>query len=124
MTDAPTKQCPYCAEQVRAEAVKCRHCGSMMSTPLSRTWYRVHEGKRIAGVCAGLAEEFGISVSDDTVYRMLKAMGFAHLSARPKAYRQDAEVMAAFKKTSRHAWRRSAGAPDPARSSRSGSRMR
>ena len=69
-------------------------------------------------------EEFGISVSDDTVYRMLKAMGFAHLSARPKAYRQDAEVMAAFKKTSRHAWRRSAGAPDPARSSRSGSRMR
>jgi phage shock protein PspC (stress-responsive transcriptional regulator) len=63
MTDAPTKQCPYCAEEVRAEAVKCRHCGSMLSTALSRTWYRSQHGKRIAGVCAGLAEEFGISVT-------------------------------------------------------------
>ncbi|MGH2621572.1 MAG: winged helix-turn-helix domain-containing protein, partial [Anaerolineales bacterium] len=69
-------------------------------------------------------QEFGISVSDDTVYRMLKAMGFAHLSARPKAYKQDAEVMAAFKKTSRSAWRKSASRSDPARPSRSGSRMR
>jgi len=69
-------------------------------------------------------EEFGISVSDDTVYRMLKAMGFAHLSARPKAYKQDAEVMAVFKKTSQHAWRKSASESDRARPSRSGSRMR
>jgi transposase len=29
-----------------------------------------------------LHEEFGISVSDDTVYRALKDLGFAHLSAR------------------------------------------
>lgn len=63
MTDAPTKRCPYCAEEVRAEAVKCRHCGSLLSGALTRTWYRSREGKRIAGVCAGLAEEFGISVT-------------------------------------------------------------
>ena len=44
-----------------------------------------------------LQEEFGISVSDDTVYRTLKALRFAHLSARPKAYRQDAEAAEAFK---------------------------
>src|SRR5438128_1326607 len=30
-----------------------------------------------------LHEEFGLSVSDDTVYRALKDLGFAHLSARP-----------------------------------------
>jgi transposase len=35
----------------------------------------------------GLHEEFGISVSDDTIYRALKDLGFLHLSARPKAAR-------------------------------------
>ena len=57
-----------------------------------------------------LHEEFGIEVSsDDTVYRALKQLGFAHLSARPRAYKQDAEAMEAFKKTSLAAWQKSAG---------------
>ena len=30
-------------------------------------------------------EEFGISVSDDTIYRSLKDLGFSHVSARPRA---------------------------------------
>ena len=55
-----------------------------------------------------LHEEFGISVSDDTVYRALKDLGFSHVSARPKAYKQDADAMEAFKKTFPPAWRRSA----------------
>jgi transposase len=55
-----------------------------------------------------LHEEFGISVSDDTVYRALKELGFSHVSARPKAHKQDAAVMDAFKKTLPSAWRRSA----------------
>jgi putative transposase len=42
-----------------------------------------------------LHEEFGVSVSDNTVYRALKDLGFAHLSARPKAYKQNPT----FKKT-------------------------
>lgn len=54
-----------------------------------------------------LHEEFGISVSDDTVYRALKQLGFSHLSARPRAYRQDADAVEAFKKTFPAAWRRS-----------------
>ena len=52
--------------------------------------------------------EFGLSVSDDTIYRALKDLGFSHVSARPKAYRQDAEAMEAFKKTFPNAWRKSA----------------
>ena len=52
-------------------------------------------------------EEFGISVSDDTIYRALKDLGFSHVSARPQAYKQDPEVMRAFKKTSPTAWRKS-----------------
>ena len=55
-----------------------------------------------------LYEEFGLSVSDDTIYRVLKELGFSHVSARPKAYKQDAEAMEAFKKTSPYAWRKSA----------------
>ena len=55
-----------------------------------------------------LHEEFGISVSDDTVYRALRELGFSHVSARPKAYKQDPEAVEAFKKTFAPAWRRSA----------------
>ena len=47
-----------------------------------------------------LYEEFGLAVSDDTIYRALKNLGFSHVSARPKAYKQNAEAMDAFKKTS------------------------
>jgi transposase len=46
-----------------------------------------------------LYEEFGLSVSDDTIYRALKNLGFSHVSARPRAYKQDPEAMEAFKKT-------------------------
>ena len=55
-----------------------------------------------------LYEEFALSVSDDTIYRALKDLGFSHVSARPKAYKQDPDAISAFKKTSPHTWRKSA----------------
>ncbi len=58
------KQCPFCAEDIQDRAVKCRYCGSLLEgSALTRTWYRSRRGKMIAGVCAGLAEQFGISVT-------------------------------------------------------------
>jgi phage shock protein PspC (stress-responsive transcriptional regulator) len=68
------KRCPFCAEDIRAEAVKCRYCGSFLDSGgvLARTWYRSREGKVIAGVCAGLAEQFGISV---TIIRIAFVLG-------------------------------------------------
>jgi transposase len=69
---------------------------------------------RACDLIALLQEEFGISVSDDTIYRALKDLGFAHLSARPKAYRQDPEAMEAFEKTSLPVWRRSVSSSRPA----------
>ena len=46
-----------------------------------------------------LFEEFGISVSDDTVYRALKELGFSHISARPRAYKQELEANRSIQKT-------------------------
>jgi phage shock protein PspC (stress-responsive transcriptional regulator) len=73
MPDGPTKLCPYCAEEIRVEALKCRFCGSFLDgSVLSRSWYRTRRGRRIAGVCAGLAEEFGVSV---TILRLAFLLG-------------------------------------------------
>ena len=63
------KKCPYCAEMIRAEAVKCRYCGSMLNTTKAAGigspqgyWQRVNEGKKIAGVCTGIAQQLDAPV--------------------------------------------------------------
>ena len=54
-----------------------------------------------------LHEQFRKSVCDDTVYRALKELGFSHVSARPKAYKQDPNAIEHFKKNFPIRWRKS-----------------
>jgi transposase len=46
-------------------------------------------------------ERFGVDYHERYVGTLLKQLGFSHMSARPRHPRQDAEVIEAFKKTSR-----------------------
>ena len=45
-------------------------------------------------------ERFAITVSDDTIRRLLHALGFSHISVRPKHPKQKEGVIETFKKTS------------------------
>ena len=44
-------------------------------------------------------ERFGVDYHERSIGKLLKALGFSHISARPRHPRQDGEVIAAFKKT-------------------------
>ena len=56
----------------------------------------------------GCIRALGIALTIAKLYRVLKDLGFSHVSARPKAYKQDPDAMEAFKKTLPPAWRKSA----------------
>lgn len=62
---------------------------------------------RLVDLMQWLFDEFQVSVSKQTLSRELRAMGYRKLSARPRHHAQDGEALAAFKKTSPPAWRKS-----------------
>ena len=47
-----------------------------------------------------VAERFGVAYHERTIGKLLKALDFSHVSARPRHPRQDGRTIAAFKKTS------------------------
>ena len=48
-----------------------------------------------------IEERFGVVYHERTIGKLLKQLGFSHISARPRHPGQKAETIAAFKKTSR-----------------------
>jgi phage shock protein PspC (stress-responsive transcriptional regulator) len=60
-----TKTCPWCAEPIPAQALKCRFCGSRVEGGLRdpHEWHRGYPERRIAGVCASLAHNLHVSVT-------------------------------------------------------------
>jgi transposase len=63
---------------------------------------------RLIDLVQWLWEAFGVSVSETTVSRELRVLGFRKLSARPQHHAQDPQAIERFKKASPTSWRRSA----------------
>lgn len=53
---------------------------------------------RLADLAQILFEDHGVSVSEQTLSRVLRAMGYRKLSARPRHHAQDQDAIPAFKK--------------------------
>lgn len=50
------KTCPFCAESIQDAAIKCRHCGSMLTEPLADRTANTFEGVR-KGLVSGIGTE-------------------------------------------------------------------
>jgi len=62
---------------------------------------------RLSDLVQWVYETYRTSLSEQTLGRYLRSMGYRKLSARPRHHAQNPEAVVAFKKTSATVWRRS-----------------
>src|SRR4051794_38848084 len=79
---------------------------------------------RLKDLTLWIWEEFRISLSETTLSRELRSLGYRKLSARPRHYAQNPEALELFKKVSPPPWKRSGRASRTAPRSSCGGRTR
>lgn len=57
-----TQKCPYCAEEIAAEATRCRYCRSRLTAFNPEHWHRDHPEQRLAGVAVAVARAMAVPV--------------------------------------------------------------
>ena len=58
-----TRKCPYCAEDIRVEAIRCPYCRSRIAALDPARWYRDHPERRLAGVTAAIAHALAFPIT-------------------------------------------------------------
>src|SRR5271169_1657598 len=71
------KHCPYCDEDIRSEAIRCRYCRSRLTMFDPGRWHRSYSDARLAGVCAALSSALAVPVA--AVRLAFVVLSFFHL---------------------------------------------
>lgn len=62
MDETTRRPCPYCAEDIAAQAIRCPHCRTRLSTFDPSAWHRDYPERRVAGVAAAVAHATAVPV--------------------------------------------------------------